>query len=115
MEKYCVGLDYTLKEIIEKFDVNKDRVAVVTNQNNKVIGVISQGDIIRALCSGISLYTKIECIAKPSFLYLRERNMEEALKMFQKAKITLLPVVDNEYHLTGVITLDDIYDYLVNK
>lgn len=115
MEKYYVYLDYTIKEVIEKFDKNHDRVAVVLNKNHMVVGVISQGDIIRALCSGETLFARVEKIIRPSFLYLRERNLEEAYKIFKKKMITMLPIVDDDYHLADVITLNDIYSYLEER
>ncbi len=112
MTKYCVRLEYTIKEVIEKFDENKDRVAVVLNENNKVVGVVSQGDIIRALCEGKNIFSKVETIVKPSFLYTKSRDMERAYKMFRSKKITMIPIIDDDYKLKGVITLDDIYTYL---
>ncbi len=112
MEKHIVSDDYTIKEVMEHFEVNHDRVAVIINDDRKVIGIVSQGDIIRAIASGISLYTSIQKIIQPSFLYLKERNMEKAYELFKKKKITLIPIVDEKFNLTGIVNLDDVYDYL---
>ncbi len=38
-ERYCVGEAYTIKEVLEQFENCNDRVAVVLNDSNKVIGV----------------------------------------------------------------------------
>lgn len=115
MEKHCVYLDYTIKEVIERFDENKDRVAVVLNQEQKVIGVVSQGDIIRALCGGKNLYTRVKSIIQPSFFFLHDRDMKEAYRVFKNKKITMLPIIDNDYYLVDIVTLDDIYVYLEEK
>ncbi len=32
--------------------------------------------------------------------------------MFRSKKITMIPIIDDDYKLKGVITLDDIYTYL---
>ena len=48
MDRYCVLRSYTLKETIDQIDENHDRVVMVVNEKNKVIGVVRQGDIIRA-------------------------------------------------------------------
>lgn len=114
MEKHCIHLDYTIKETIERINSNNNRIAIVLNENNKVVGVISQGDIIRALSGGTGLYARIDCIVKPNFIYLKKKDLPEAYKYFKKYKITLLPVLDEEFHLVDVITLDDVFEYLEN-
>lgn len=112
MNKYCVLKSYTIKETIDKIDSAHDRVALVLNDEEKIIGVVSQGDIIRALSSGKNLYSRIDGIIQSSFLYLNERNMEKAYSIFRKKKITLLPIVNDDFKLKSVVTLSDIYDYL---
>ena len=112
MNKYCIHKSHTIKEAIDRIDETHDRVALVVNDEGKVIGTVSQGDIIRALSSGKSIYARIEGIIQPGFLYLTEKNMKKASKIFKKKKITLLPVVDNTFNLVDVITLEDIYEYL---
>ncbi len=112
---YCVKSSYTLHEVIEVIDANQDRVVVVLNDAEKVISVISQGDIIRALVSGISLYAQIGTIVRPSFYYSKEKDMERAYKIFKKSQITMLPVLDEDFHLVDIINLQDIYNYLEGK
>lgn len=112
MDKHCVMNTYTIMEVIENFQTNHDRVACVVNSAGKLVGVVSQGDIIRAICSGISMYARVEKIIKPSFLYQNTRDMEKAYQIFKEASITLLPIVDDDFNLADVITLSDIYDYM---
>ncbi len=115
LEKYCVYEDYTIKETLEQFESSNDRVAIVVTKTGKVSGVVSQGDILRALSAGTDLYVQISQIIRSSFLHLYSRDMEEAYAIFKKKKITLLPVIGNDNELKEVITLDDIFGYLENK
>lgn len=115
LNRYCVGEKYTIKEVLEQFESNNDRVAIVTNESNKVIGVVSQGDILRALSAGRSLYTTVNQIIQNAFLHLYEKNIEKAYPIFKKKKISLLPVIDQNNELTDVITINDIYEYLEEK
>lgn len=115
MDKYCVRETYTIKEVLEQFESNNDRVAIVVNNSDKVVGVVSQGDILRALSAGIGMYTQISQIIKSSFLHLYEEDMEEAYTIFRKKKITLLPIINHDNKLIAVITLDDIFKHMENK
>ena len=112
LNDYCVNETYTIKEVLEQFESNNDRVAIVIGDNEKVVGVISHGDILRALSSGIDIHTQVNQIISSSFLHLYSKNMDEAYKIFRKTKITLLPIVNQSNQLTDIITLDDIFAYL---
>lgn len=114
-ENYCVSEEYTVKEVLDRFQHNNDRIAIVLNGTKKVIGVISQGDILRALASGRNLYVQVNQIISNSFLHLYSKDMEVAYRIFRKKKITLLPIVDENNILVDVITLDDIWEYLEKR
>ena len=112
LNKYVVYNSYTLNDVIETFQNNHERVAIVLNKKNKVIGVISQGDIILALNEGISLYSNISQIINNSFFYLNEKDLKKAYKLFKDKQISLLPIVTNAYILVDIITIKDIFNYL---
>lgn len=115
MDMFCINENYTLYEAIEYIDENKNRMVIVTNDENVVIGVLSQGDIIRALISGHTVYNKVSELLHPDFIYLREYDIKEAFNIFKKTGITLLPIVDNSFHLKDIITMKDIYGYIENE
>ena len=115
MKTCCVSKRYSISEVMESFKMNKERVAVVLSDSEKVIGVVSQGDIIKALVSGCDIHANVCQIIKPSFLYLNSKDMEKAYKIFRDLKITMLPIVDENFKLVDVITLDSVYDYLEKR
>lgn len=115
LDKYCINESYTISEAISQFEKNNDRVALVINQSDKVIGVISQGDILRAISSGVEMYAPINQVIKNSFLHLYKRDLNVAYQIFKKKKITLLPIINERNELTDVITLDDIFSFLENS
>jgi len=111
-EKYCVHEKSTIKDAIAVIQNNFSRCAIVRNDNKKVVGVFSEGDVLRAILENVDLYTPVKRVLKPSFKYLREVNMAEACLLFKKYGITLIPVIDNEFNLVRVITVFDIMDKL---
>lgn len=115
LDRYCVGERYTIKEVLEQFESYNHRVAIVTNASDKVIGVVSQGDILRALSAGHNLYTPVNQIIQNSFLHLYEKDMEKAYPIFKKKQISLLPVIDQSNKLIDFITIEDIYEYLEKR
>ncbi len=112
VSRYCVNESYTIKEVLEQFESQNDRVAIVIDDNERVVGVVSQGDILRALSAGADLYIPIRKITRCEFIHQYERKMREAYLIFKNKKITVLPIINHENKLVDVITLDDIFAYL---
>ena len=116
LERYCVRDTFTLKEAAAVFERRKHgRVAVVVDEKDKVVGVASQGDILRALSSGKGFYSKIKDIIQPSYLHLYERNLEKAYTIFKEKDISLLPIINKNQELIDVIVTLEIYEYLEKR
>ena len=109
---YCVDITSTLKDAIGVISRNLNRCAIVLGEDKRVIGVVSEGDVLRFLLNDISLYAPLSQITQPSFRYLKEKNYPDALLLIKKFGITLIPVIDDNFHLTGIITLFDVLDHL---
>lgn len=115
MDLFCVKKDYTILEAIDRIEAAKNRAVIVLNERDSVIGVLSQGDIIRALISGKDLRARIESLIRPNFFYIKDYDMRRAYEIFKKFELTILPVVDDDFHLKSVITISDIYRYIDNE
>lgn len=101
----------TLIEAVKKIDQNRSR-AVIVLSGEKVIGIISEGDIMRALLKGANLHAPISSFMVYSFKFLKEREMNLAYQMVKKHLFTLVPVVDQDLKLVDVITLRDVLEHL---
>lgn len=112
ISKFCVSEKNTIKEAISVIQGNFSRCVVVLNENKKVVGVFSEGDVLRAIMQGIDLHTPLKKVISPSFLYLKEKNMLKAYELIKKFGITLIPVIDDSYDLKDVITIFDVMRHL---
>lgn len=109
--KFCITDEYTIIETIDAIRAAKHRGVIVLNKAEKVIGFISQGDVLEAIANNVSIYAQVSAIIRPSFLYLKESSLADAYPIFRKKLITVLPVVDEKFNLVDIITLEDILDY----
>src|SRR5580704_8294572 len=105
---FTISSSATLLDAIELIAHNKTRCVVVLDQD-KVAGVLSEGDIMRAMLRGASTCTVISQVLKPSFVYLQSADLRKAFKRFL---FTLIPVVDEELRLCDVITLQDVLGHV---
>ena len=111
--KYTVLDSQTIKDTALVINQNHCRCVIVRNQSNNVVGVVSDGDIIRAILEGISLYSPVSQIVSHSFKYLHDSDMNSAYQYFRNNPgVTLIPVVGSSFQLNDVITVHDILNYV---
>jgi len=93
------------KEIDEYETIN---VCYVVDERRKLIGHLSLKDILLADSEDV-----IGDIAiKDTICVKTTTDQEEVGKLFKKYDLTVMPVVDSEDRLVGIITIDDVMDIM---
>lgn len=77
MESFTINEDATLLQAVEKIEENRSR-AVVVLSGEKVVGMLSEGDIMRALLRNVDIHAPLDSMLVYSFKYLTERDMAQA-------------------------------------
>lgn len=77
-----------------------------------MIGIFSEGDVLRSLLNETNLYTPLRSVITPQFLYMHAYDADEAFGIFKKYGVSLIPIVDADFKLTDVITLLDFLTLL---
>ncbi|MGB5919121.1 KpsF/GutQ family sugar-phosphate isomerase [Arcobacter sp.] len=101
-----------LKDAIIKMSEGRLGNVIITD-DDKVIGVLSDGDLRRALMNdNFSLECKVEEIAtmNPRVLNNKDLLASDALKIIEDYKIQLLVVVDDSNKLVGVLHIHDLIE-----
>lgn len=110
---YYAKEEQTIKEAMSVIQSNLSRCVIVLNKANKVVGVFSEGDVLRAILKGIDIYTPLKEVINPRFHYLKEHDIQKAYRMVKKFNITsIIPVVDRNLKLKDVITIFDVLEHL---
>ena len=107
LDYYKVDHRGTLLDAAETIAQNNSRCALVVDQD-KVIGIISEGDLVRSLLRGINFYAPIDSIVKHGFVFLKDKDYTYALSIFRKYGISLIPIIDKSMYLYDVITLKEV-------
>ena len=69
---YTISIKSTILEALKFIEINGAKTVVVISETNKVIGVISQGDVLRSLMKGVNVKGKIINITNTSYKFLKE-------------------------------------------
>ncbi|OGV34242.1 MAG: hypothetical protein A2020_04460 [Lentisphaerae bacterium GWF2_45_14] len=88
-----------------------NEAAIVVDDDNKLCGIVTDGDIRRGFLAGAGMQTPISEIMTISPIAARSKmSREEILSIMLKKQIRHLPVVDNENHPIGLELLKNQYD-----
>lgn len=96
----------TLLEVSQK----RLGMTLVTDKNQRVLGVFTDGDLRRAIDQGLNLQTTPvdQVMTSTCKTINKDRLAAEALRMMETSKITTLLIVDEEKKPLGVVHIHDI-------
>ena len=106
--KYLIQETSTTNHAIELIQLNHERVVFVVNKKFRIIGTVSEGDIIRSILRNKSINTKITAIMNKSFKFLLNEDKNEAKKLIKKFGISVIPVVTKNFKIKSLIKIRDI-------
>ncbi len=84
---------------------------VVINANKKLVGVLSDGDLRRAILKKININNSIKNIynKKPLFFYKDKLKLSDIKKILVSKKLFFAPIIDKTKNITDIITWDFIF------
>jgi len=103
-----VSPETPLKDAIFEISTKKLGATLVV-EGEKLVGIVTDGDLRRALEKGMGIHTPVREVMTPNPKVINEEAYgEEALRLMELYKITVLPVVDSQGNLKGIVHLHDI-------
>jgi len=102
-----INKDLKAIDALKIIDKNGSQFLMVVNSLNKLLGVITDGDIRRALINGKNLNNDVvEFMNKDFFSITNKEDIKLAYKIMEKNKVKQIPIIDEEGILKDLI-LDD--------
>jgi dTDP-glucose pyrophosphorylase len=105
----CLKPGQSLIDAIRALNGPAEGMAIITGDDGKVSGVLTDGDVRRALMKEASLDAPIDPYVIRNFLAATEtESRDQVLDLMQARKIKHLPILDGGGKLIGIHTLHDI-------
>jgi D-glycero-alpha-D-manno-heptose-7-phosphate kinase len=95
LNNFTVSENANIFETLKQINLNGHGIAFVTNSNNKVSGVVTDGDIRRALLKGFTNNSKISEVMNTSFVHASANTPREKILKMLDYKIHVIPLLDN--------------------
>ncbi|MBP9848372.1 MAG: nucleotidyltransferase family protein [Flavobacterium sp.] len=104
----------TIKQALIQLDVlAKDAILFIIDQQEKLIGALTDGDVRRGLIKGISIDDTVNSIIQnnPKFIRRGERDINKVIE-YREGNFRILPVIDKNDKVVNVINFREIRSYL---
>ncbi|WMJ83319.1 nucleotidyltransferase family protein [Oscillospiraceae bacterium LTW-04] len=109
LEKILIEPDTLIQRAIEIIDISSQQIALVVDDDRKLLGTVTDGDIRRGLMRGILLNQPVEQIMNNRPITIPEiKDQNSILNIMRVNKLRHLPVVDAAGRLIGIEKLDDL-------
>jgi len=111
-----INLNLTKKDAIDEIirqseEIEEFYTVNVVDDDNIFKGIVSLKDIIKAKGNA-----KITDMVNADVVYVKaETDQEEVAKLISQYNLTSIPVVDDQMHLLGRVTFDDVIDVLEDE
>jgi dTDP-glucose pyrophosphorylase len=106
--------DSTIKQALIQLDIlAKDAILFIIDENDKLIGALTDGDVRRGLIKGIGIDDKVNSIiqANPKYIRKGERDINKVIE-YREGNFRILPIIDKDDKVVNVINFREIRSYL---
>lgn len=84
------------------------KISIIVDEENKLIGTVSDGDIRRGLLDGLSLTSNINKIINKNPLFVKSNlSNEEVTKLMKSTSLFQIPIVDKNLRVVGMHLLNE--------
>lgn len=115
-EKYLIPATSTIRQTLEAIDAlsgTPPLTVFVADEQGKLIGSVTDGDIRRGLIRGHELEESVTAVMKSDFTFLTSNHYgPPEIKAIKAKRIQLLPILDDAGHLTRLINLREQFSFL---
>ncbi len=111
MNELVINHKMSLIDSMNRFENNHKGYLVICNDSEELIGVLTDGDVRRAIINGAHLNSIVGDICnKNAISILFSASFHKVLKLFTEKRLPFLPVINNDKKIVNVITKEQFYD-----
>jgi len=104
-----VSSSMTLRQTIEAITASSLQIALVVDENNKLLGTVTDGDIRKAILAGKDLnITAAEAMRKSPTTSSASTPRTVIIKLMREKRIHQMPILNESGQVVDVLTVDDL-------
>jgi len=100
LQKFIGTETISLAEAMKKINQNTYGILFIVDDNFRIVGSLSDGDIRRYLLAGGTLHSKVENAINKAPKFAKTKN--EAIKIIKDRTYIAIPIIDDEDHVISI-------------
>lgn len=111
---HLLSEENSIKQALIQLDVlAKDSILFIIDENDQLLGSLTDGDVRRGLIKGVSIEENVKNIiqSSPRFIKKGETEIEKIIE-YREGNYRILPIIDQENKVVNVINFREIRSYL---
>ncbi len=106
----------TISEAINAINRSKAQIAFVLDDDCRLIGTVTDGDVRRAILSGSTLHSSVLDCMNDSYTFVTgDYDVQGLINTMKKKSIRQIPILDSQYHIIRLHTLDELLNPTQNN
>ena len=113
-KRFAVKTSQTILDALRQMEGNNKGYLAVIDEENKVVGTVTDGDIRRSFIKGHGLNDKIDVAYYRNFekIYIHD-NFSKVVALFKQPRIKFIPIIDENQYLRNIITKSNMHVLLL--
>ncbi|HZG59688.1 MAG TPA: nucleotidyltransferase family protein [Anoxybacillus sp.] len=110
-KELLVSPSTSIIETMKNIDQTAAQIALVVDDDFRLLGTVTDGDIRRGILRGISLDDQVSKVMNKNPITMKkEASKQEIKRMFQEKKLRQLPILNKNNQVVDVIFSDVLFD-----
>ena len=113
-KEHLISSTTVIKDALIKLDIlASDAILFIVDENNILIGSLTDGDIRRGLIKGVAIDSFVTDViqANPKFIKYGDRDISKIIS-YRESNFTILPVLNNKNQVISIINFRNKRSYL---
>lgn len=108
-ENHFLSINDQLNTVIRKIDQGAIGIVLVLDQNNRLLGTVTDGDVRRGLLNGLTLDCPVSKIMKTNCIFANVADSKEKLIALASTRdINQIPLIDDKKTVIGIAKIKDL-------
>ena len=104
---FIVNEETSLVDAMQKIDDNANGIIFVVDNENRLCGAVSDGDIRRWILKAQPMDAKVESLMNKTPIFMKNGEITNPYAYMRKLSINALPLVDDKDNITDIILLKE--------
>ena len=110
IQTLIISKEKPIKQTMVNLNKTSSKILLVVENNDKLIGIVTDGDLRRGIVNGLSLSAPVKKVMQENYYYLNADTIDipkQARKMMLEKKIEQVPILDSSGCIVDIVLISD--------